>query len=176
VLDLDGVLGRLHSEGQRGDSGVLPRRARDETDGAALVTEFDGRRARVLFRATGAEVPGHEGIQDRASLIMQLAGIGLANPDQIGGAIGVVVAGTADLRVVRFATLGLEDVVTGAGTLAAWHLAEQVAPGTARLDVWLAPARGWLPVQLRVVQPNGDSATQTLRTIAAPPASPPTNQ
>jgi hypothetical protein len=165
LLEMDGVLGHLHSAGQRGDSGVLPRTARDDTDGAGLVTEFDGRHDRVLFRGTGRDAPGHEGIQDRASLLLQLAGMGLANPDQLQGNVQVVVADTRELRIARFRTLALEDIATGEGTLAAWHVVEQVAPGAARLEVWLAPARDWLPVQLRVVQPDGASVTQTLTTM-----------
>jgi hypothetical protein len=171
VLDLDGVLGKLHSEGRRGDAGLQPRSARDDTDGAARVTDFDRRRGRVLFRGTGSELPDHEGIQDRASLLMQLAGIGRANADAIQGELRMVVAGTAELRIARFETLGLEDIVTGAGTLAAWHLVERAAPGVARLDVWLAPAHDWLPVQIRVVQADGASVTQTLSAITA--ATPP---
>jgi hypothetical protein len=101
---------------------------------------------------------------------MQLAGIGLADPDQFAGTdtIEVVVAGARDLRVARFQVMGQEDVATGTGVVAAWHLAERAPPGQQRLDVWLAPQRGWLPVQIRVGD-GGASVTQTLRTLAPAP-------
>jgi hypothetical protein len=171
VLDLDGALGRLHSEGASGDAGIAPRRAIEDTQAGALVTEFDADGHRVLFRATGTESPDNVGIQDRASALMQLAGIGLAEPDQVRDTIDIVVAGARDVRIARFRVLGQEDVVTGAGTCAAWHLAELAAPGVARLDVWLAPERGWLPVRVRV-DDAGASVTQTLSAIGPAPALP----
>ena len=171
VLDIDGALGRLHSEGASGDAGIAPRRALEQTDAGPLVTEFDGDGHRVLFRATGTESPDNVGIQDRASVLMQLAGIGLAEPDQVRDTIDVVVAGARDLRIARFRVMGSEDVATGAGTFATWHLAELAAPGMARLDVWLAPGQGWLPVRLRVEDAAG-SATQTLSTVGPAPAPP----
>lgn len=171
ALDLDGALGRLHSEGASGDAGIAPRRAREDTDAGPLVTEFDADGHRVLFRATGMEAPDNVGIQDSASVLMQLAGIGLAEPDQVRDSIDVVVAGARDVRIARFRVLGREDVATGAGTLAAWHLAELAAPGVARLDVWLAPDQGWLPVRLRLENADG-SVTQTLSALAPAPALP----
>jgi hypothetical protein len=171
TLDMDGVLGRLHSEGASGDAGIAPRRVLEDTDTGPLVTEFDADGHRVLFRATGAESPDNVGIQDRASLLMQLAGIGLAEPDQVRDTIDVVVAGARDLRIARFRVLGREDVATGSGTFAAWHLAELAAPGEARLDVWLAPEQGWLPVRMRVEDAAG-SITQTLSAPAPAAALP----
>jgi hypothetical protein len=171
VLDLDGVLGRLHSEGASGDAGIAPRLAREDGDAGPLLTEFDADGHRVLFRATGAESPDNVGIQDRASVLMQLVGIGLAEPDQVRDTLDVVVAGARDLRIARFKVLGREDVATGIGTLAAWHLAELAAPGMARLDIWLAPERNWLPVRLRV-EDAGGSATQTLSALDSAPALP----
>ncbi|MFS2025097.1 DUF3108 domain-containing protein [Massilia sp. CT11-137] len=171
VLDMDGVLGRLHSEGASGDAGIAPRLAREDGDAGPLLTEFDADGHRVLFRATGAESPDNVGIQDRASVLMQLAGIGLAEPDQVRDTLDVVVAGARDLRIARFKVLGREDVATGIGTLAAWHLAELAAPGMARLDIWLAPERNWLPVRLRV-EDAGGSATQTLSALDSAPALP----
>jgi len=173
VLDMDGALGRLHSEGASGDAGIAPEIAREEAGGGPLVTEFDPAGHRVLFRATGTESPDNVGIQDRASLLMQLAGIGLAEPDQVRDTIEVAVAGARDLRIARFRVLGQEAVATRVGTLAAWHLAELAAPGMARLDVWIAPEQGWMPVRLRL-DDGSASVTQTLSAIG-PAAGPPWN-
>lgn len=171
VLDMDGPLGRLHSEGTSGDAGIAPGVAREEAEGGPLVTEFDAAGHRVLFRAAGTESPDNVGIQDRASLLMQLAGIGLAEPDQIRDTVEIVVAGARDLRVARFRVLGQETVATGTRTVTAWHLAELAAPGMARLDVWFAPEQGWMPVRLRV-DDGSASVTQTLSAIG-PAAGPP---
>jgi len=172
AMQMDGVLGRLGSRGASGDAGIVPRSAVEERDGARLATEFtpDGR---ILFGARGAGASGNIGHQDRASLLMQLAGIGLGEPGQMQDVIEVVVAGATDAAVVRFQVMEAGTLATPLGAIDAVRLAQRGAPGQARLEVWLAPGRGWLPVQLRVTGPDGAVATQTLRAIAtgsAPPA------
>lgn len=167
-LRLDGVGGRLESEGQRGDAGLLPRRAYAagaDWDGAAL--EFDHPGGRVRF-AGGADGPALPGIQDRASMLLQLAGMGLAAPEQLEGIVTLVLAEPGQATLVRWQAIGEEEVATGIGRLATRHLAEVAAPGRPRLEVWLAPARDWLPVKLRLVGADGSVATQTL--AAAEPA------
>jgi hypothetical protein len=165
-LALDGVLGRLSSEGRSSDAGIAPRRAVEEREGASLVTEFDAGAGRILFRASGASVPDAVGAQDRASLLMQLAGMGLAVPDQIQGQAGeelrIVVAGADGAEIARYQVMGQERVPTALGELDAWRLAQVVPAGQDRIEVWLAPARGWLPVQLRLTRPDGSVLTQTL--------------
>jgi hypothetical protein len=139
-LAVDGVLGALRSEGGSSDAGIAPRNAPD---------------------AVGA--------QDRASVLMQLAGIGLAEPDQIAGQVGnelrIVVAEADGAEIARYRVMGQEAVPTALGELSAWRLAQVVPAGQDRVDVWLAPAQGWLPVQLRLTRPDGSAATQTLTRI-----------
>ena len=173
ALKMDGVLGRLSSHGGSADAGVRPRSASEEREGRLLPTEFaDGE---VRFGASGSAVPDSVGIQDRASLLMQLAGIGLGDPEQIvaqaqgHGTVDVVVAGTLDATIERFQVIGIETLATPLGAIAAWHLALVAAPGRPRLEVWLAPERGWLPLQLRLTGADGSAATQTASAIAAPP-------
>ncbi len=141
ALSVDGVLGALHSEGGSSDAGIAPRDA---------VTD-----------AVGA--------QDRASVLMQLAGIGLAEPDQVRGQvqneIRIVVGGTEGAAIARYQVMGEEQLQTALGAMAAWRLAQVVPAGQARIELWLAPEHGWLPVQIRLVQADGSSATQTLTRI-----------
>lgn len=44
---------------------------------------------------------------------------------------------------------------------------EALTPGSyrSRLDVWLAPAKGWYPVQIRNTEANGAVTTQTVNNI-----------
>jgi len=170
-LNVDGVLGRLSSEGGSGDAGVRPRSASDESGGGRRVTDFEN--GEVHFRDSGRSVPDSVGIQDRASLLMQLAGIGLAEPEQLRGTVEVVVAGPLEATIERFEPAGVERLATPLGPVEAWHLAQPAVPGRPRLEVWLAPARGWLPVQLRLTGADGVAATQTVSAIAALPAAPP---
>ena len=144
ALTVEGVLGTLSSEGGSGDAGIAPR---------------------------GAGVPDAVGAQDRASVLMQLAGIGLGEPDQIQGQLQgelrIVVGGSEGAEIARYQVAGQEDVATALGSIAAWRLAQVAAPGQDRLELWLAPARGWLPVQLRLTRPDGSVITQTLTRIEA---------
>ena len=172
LLEVDGVLGRLSSQGGSGDAGVRPRSAVDENGGSRKVTEFDN--GEVRFRDSGRSVPDSVGIQDRASLLMQLAGIGLGEPEQLRGTVEVVVAGALEATIERFEMAGVELLPTPLGPIEAWHLAQPAVPGRPRLEVWLAPARGWLPVQLRLTGADGVAATQTVSAIAAQPAAAPT--
>jgi hypothetical protein len=141
-LAVDGVLGRLSSEGGSGDAGIAPN---------------------------GAGVPDAVGAQDRASVLMQLVGIGLAEPDQIAGQAGdelrIVVAGADGAEIARYQVMGQEEVATALGDLKAWRLAQVTPAGQDRLELWLAPAEGWLPVQLRLTRPDGSVATQTVTRI-----------
>jgi len=175
-LHLDGVSGTVASEGERGDTGLLPLRARQDGGNGEEGVEFDHQGGRVRF-TKGAEAPAALGIQDRASMLLQLAGIGLAVPDQVDGTIALVVAAGGRATVVRWQLVGSEELATALGRLDTRHLAEVAAPGRPRLEVWLAPSQDWLPVRLRQVYPDGSVATQTLVAVtrmqaeAAAPAS-----
>ena len=142
-LRLDGVLGELQSEGGEDDAGIAP----DRTRGGSL------------------------GSQDPASVLMQLAGIGLAEPDQVQDVIDIVVAGAAGARIARWQVVGKEELATPAGVFATMRLAQLAPAGEARVEVWLAPQRSWLPVQLRVTRADGSIANQVvtqLESEAAP--------
>jgi hypothetical protein len=168
-LNVQGVLGTLSSEGGSGDAGIAPRRAAEDRMGARLVTEFDPDGHRIVFGASGASAPDAVGAQDRASVLMQLAGIGLAEPDQIQGQVQgelrIVVAGSDGAEVARYQVMGQEEVPTAMGSIAAWRLAQLAPPGQDRLELWLAPGHGWLPVQLRLTRADGSAATQTITRI-----------
>jgi hypothetical protein len=171
-LRLDGVLGRLESEGGEDDAGIAPSQAREAgAGGGAGLTRFNREQGRIEHGALAASEPLHLGSQDRASVLMQLAGIGLAEPDQVQDTIDIVVAGAGGARIARWQVVGKEELATPAGLLATVRLALLAPADEARLEVWLAPERSWLPVQLRVTQADGSVANQVvtqMETDAAP--------
>jgi len=167
LLRMDGVLGQVEIRGVDSDSGVLPQRFLEQDGQQQDETRFDPEQHRVVF-AGGSEAPDAAGIQDRASLLMQLAGIGLARPGQLQDVIEIVVADAGAARIERFQVMGEETIETGDGAVQALRLAQLAPAGAARLEVWLAASRGWLPVQLRLTRADGSSATQVL--AAATPA------
>lgn len=168
-LRLEGVLGLLESEGGGDDTGIAPIRASEhQDDGSDRITRFD--RAAGRIDADGVRSsPLYLGSQDRASLLMQLAGMGLAAPEQMQGVIEMMVGGPDGAHRARFEVLGREPLATGAGSLQTLRLAELSEPGRRRLEIWLAPERGWLPVQLRVTEPDGSVANQVVTGIETAP-------
>jgi hypothetical protein len=165
-LRLDGVLGQLASEGGEDDAGLAPAQAQEAGPaGGVQLTRFNRTQGRIEHGVNASDALA-EGSQDRASVLLQLAGIGLADPDQMQDTVDVVVAGSGGARIVRWQVLGREEIATPAGVLQTVHLAQLAPAGESRVEAWLAPAHGWLPVQLRVTQPDGSVANQLVTRIA----------
>lgn len=167
----DGVPGMLTSEGTNSDAGIAPAAASEQhADGTLATTAFDTANQRITFSATQRSYPLVEGGQDRASVLMQLAGMGLAAPEQVRDTIDILIGTGEDARIARYRVLGQETIATGLGRLASWHLVQLAPPGERRLEVWLSPERSWYPVQLRATDPDGSVTTQVLSSIGeAPP-------
>lgn len=153
-LSLDGVLGDMSSEGDIDDNGIAPRETVARRGGVLVTTTFD--------RSDGATAPG---TQDSASVLMQLAGMGLADPDQLEETVSIRIGDAGAGRIERYHLLGEAEVSTPIGVLATLHLARLALPDEPRVELWLAPQHAWLPVQLRVTAPDGAVRTQTLATI-----------
>ncbi|MEW6371808.1 MAG: DUF3108 domain-containing protein [Pseudomonadota bacterium] len=171
-LRVEGVLGLLESEGGGDDAGIAPSQASEhQDDGSDRITRFD-RAAGRIESDSAAGAPLHLGSQDRASVLMQLAGMGLAQPEQMQDVIEIVVGGPGGARVTRFRVLGREELATAAGKLAAVRLAELTGTGGRRLELWLAPEHNWMPVQLRVTEADGTVANQVVTHIETAPAPP----
>jgi hypothetical protein len=172
TLEVDGLPGRLSSRGAGGDAGIVPLQATETQGDRALRTSFDPETGEVSFDAGGASAPAPIGIQDRASVLVQLAAIGRGSPDQMQDEIRIAVADAGAVSVSQYQVLEQEDVATGIGTLPAWRLVQAAAPGQPRLELWLAPSQDWLPVQLRLTAADGSVSTQVLSSVERPAAQP----
>ena len=163
------ALGEIGSSGQMADAGFVPLETRA---GDALI-EFDWTASRASFsrgalsRSAAAMVTSDA--QDRASMLIRLAGIGLAGANQFDRPVELQVAGSDGVGKVVFEKIehGDEQLATSLGPLATVHLRQQCTPGQACLEVWLAPARNWYPVQLRLTGADGSVLTQTVTSITA---------
>ena len=164
----DGAAQELASEGATGAGGIVPRTLSAQRGGkAGTATHFDARRGRITFSASEGSVAMAPGTQDKASVAMQLAGIGRAGGSRPGARIALLVGDEKDAGVLRFVAVGQEDIETPMGRLATWHWSQLPVAGTykARLDVWLAPGYEWYPVQLRSTEAGGAVTTRTIRAI-----------
>ena len=167
-LRVEGVLGLLESEGGEDDAGIAPQQASEAgAAGGTQVTRFNREARRIEHGALAASAPLHLGSQDRASVLMQLAGMGVADPEQMQDTIDILVAGSGGARIARWQVVGSEQLNTPAGALTTVRLAQLTQAGEARVELWLAPERHWLPVQLRVTRPDGTVANQVVTSIEA---------
>ena len=124
------------------------------------VTRFDRGSQRILFSASDASFPRADGAQDRASIVWQLAAIGLGDPGRYtpGAAIELFVAGVRDAEPWVIQVNGQEQTETPAGSTEAWHVVRAPRSGShdQKLDIWLAPQHWWYPVRLRFTETNGE--------------------
>jgi hypothetical protein len=152
---------RFQSQGGFDDFGVAPqsyvekRMRKDET-----VTRFEPSPGNIRFSASTASYPRSGGEQDRASIVWQLASIGLGDPAQYapGAQLRVFVAGVRDAEPWLIRVIGQERFDTPAGTMQAWHVSRVPRPGSRdqKLDIWLAPEHSWYPVRLRFTEASGE--------------------
>jgi hypothetical protein len=163
----DGVTGPLSSAGSIGDTGIAPAEGRMRlANGGDITATFDPDGIIIGAQRYANGI----GSQDPASLLLQLVGMGLAAPDQVVGELAINVATAEGPVVMRFDVTENEDLTTPLGIFSTRHLTQLTGAGHARLEVWLAPERGWLPVQLRLTAADGTVTTQAITRMDAPPA------
>jgi hypothetical protein len=158
----------LSSEGTVGDEGFVPILMTEKRRGrAATATHFNRKDGTLTFSASQAKYALVPGTQDKASLPLQLAAIARGDAKQLSGTIDILVGEDRDASVFSFTVAGQEQIDTRLGRLATWHLVRPPKPGSyhSRLEVWLAPGYGWLPVQIRNVEASGAVTTQTASNI-----------
>ena len=161
---------KLQSDGTIGDHGIAPkmmsetRRGRSET-----ATHFNYETNTISFSAAPNVVEMSKGAQDRATVFMQLAGLGIAAPEQFvaGKKIAIQVAENREADKFIFVISGQEEIQTSLGKLQTWHVTRPPRPGlyNSTLELWFAPAYHWYPVQIRNTEPNGAVTTQTASKI-----------
>ena len=148
------------SEGGIDASGIAPvrfvdRRARR----AAQAANFRRELGKVTFSGTGNEWPLLDGSQDRLSWMIQLAGIAAAQPQLLveGGRITMAVFGArGDAAIWSLRYAGHEEVATPGARVRAIKLVRE--PSSARdtgAEVWLDPARSYLPVRATLLDSAG---------------------
>lgn len=159
-----------------------------DADGVAPLRHVERRRSRdvhavnfrrdagvVSFSGPQVEHPLVPGAQDRLSWLIQLPAIVAADPVALGapGAqVTIAVFGTrGDAEAWRFDAESHEALVLPDGSTAeALRFVRQPSrPYDRRVEVWLDPGRGWLPVRLRFTPVPGGEATE-LRLAGVEPA------
>jgi hypothetical protein len=160
----------VDSAGELDDLGIAPLKVQEQRDGGdAILTRFDRAEGRIHYTRSPRTDAIVDGSQDQASMLMQLAGIGAARRMSEGDEIALYVSRAGGAGVLVFTVLGEETLAGPLGAVATWHLAQAGGAGAARIELWLAPAYHWMPVQIRSTGSDGVVATQLARRIAQPP-------
>jgi Protein of unknown function (DUF3108) len=143
---------------------------------AADVTIFNRETKQLVYTRTPNSQPLADGAQDRFSVVMQLASLVRGSPDTYKP--GVVrqfnVADNDSTEVWPIETVGDENVQTRDGNVQARHFTRLPRRDGDRrkLDFWLSPALGWLPVRILQTEPNGMQIEMLWSGKLQPPAPP----
>ena len=161
---------RQTSTGRVGPQGIAPDRFTDarKAESTALLQRDSGQ---VVFSSGAPAAALRPGAHDRLSVVMQLGALIAGDPARYpqGSEIAVQTVGPRDAEVWVFKVGAEEKVGVPAGEFTARRLSRQARhAGDYALDLWLAPARGYLPVQMRQTEPDGDIFDLQLREISQP--------
>jgi hypothetical protein len=155
------------SQGQLVATGLQPERFGDKSR-SERAAHFDRSQNRIRFSNNAPDAELLPGAQDRLSVFLQLAGLLNSRPEAYaaGQSIDIPVAGTSGSEIWRFQVQDLTSLDLPAGSLIARHLVrEPREPRDTRVDIWLAPSLGHLPVRIRLRQDSGDVVDQRLTSL-----------
>lgn len=161
---------RQTSTGRMGAGGLEPLRYADRFRSEQAV-HFEREKGQVVFSANRPAAVLQEGAQDRLSLVFQLAAMLAGAPQRYpeGSSIWLPVVSPRDAEQWRFDVGALQTLSLPAGQTAAVPLTRQPQREyDPKLEVWLAPAQGYLPVRVRLTLANGDWVDQLWRHSEAP--------
>lgn len=156
-----------HSSGAIGPTGIEPTRFSD-TRKTEVASHFVRDQGQVVFSSNAPSVALMSGAQDRLSVMLQLGALLAGDPSRYpaDGAIAVQTVGPRDADIWIFKIGDEEKLSLPTGDLIARKLTRNPrAPFDDTVELWLAPSFGYLPVRIKITQPNGDFADMQLRNI-----------
>ncbi|MGV7245077.1 DUF3108 domain-containing protein, partial [Caballeronia sp. M23-90] len=166
------------SKGHIDSFGIAPEQYSEQRGRrAADITVFDRSTKQLVYTRTPNSQPLVDGAQDRFSVVMQLASLVRGSPDTYKP--GVVrqfsVADNDSNELWPIETVGDENVQARDGNVQARHFTRLARRDNdrRRLDIWLAPSIGWLPVRIVQTEPNGLQIELLWRGKLQPPSSTP---
>ncbi len=150
------------STGKITEAGLAPVRFanKNRTEEAA---HFDHERERITFSNNQPDAPLAPGAQDRLSVVLQLAAMVGGEPAMFspGTAVEIQTAGTRDAEPWTFTVDGPEQLNLPGGTVSALKLTRNPRKEfDQKVELWLSPGMDYVPVRLRLTQPNGDWVDQ----------------
>lgn len=158
---------RMTSSGQIVAEGLAPTRFADKYKNE-VSANFEPDKGQVSFSANTPTLPWIKGMQDRVSVFFQLAGMLAGQPESfpVGSVISMVTVGPRDADGWSFLVEAAEKISLPAGQMDTLKLARQPRKENDQtVEIWYAPALGYLPVRSKITEPNGDFFDQQLTQV-----------
>ena len=160
----------MSSAGNVSDQGLAPTRFADRSKNE-VAAHFEPDKGQISFSANTPAVPWVQGAQDRVSVFMQLGGMLAGNPAGFpaGSTISTLTVGPRSADNWTFRVEGEELLSLPFGDLATLKVSRQPRREYDQtVEIWYAPALGYLPVRNRITQANGDFVDQELSGLSRP--------
>lgn len=150
------------SRGEITPQGLAPIRFSDKFHGE-VAAHFNRDSNKITFSANTPDVPLMAGAQDQLSVMLQMAALIAGNPPRFTPAttLAFQTVGPRNAGIWVFTVIGEEVLPLPGGQQVALKLLRQRRQEVdQRMELWLAPALGYLPARIRLTDPNGDFVDQ----------------
>jgi len=150
------------SRGQITPEGLAPLRY-SEKKRSEVAAHFVREQGKVTFSANTPDLPLLAGAQDRLSILVQLAAMITGDPGRFPAAttIALQTVGPRDADSWLFTVEDVETLPLPGGEQATLKLMRNPRREfDQKVEVWLAPALGYLPVRIKITESNGDFLDQ----------------
>lgn len=145
------------SSGAITPGGLVPERFSERTR-SEQATHFDAAAGRVVFSNNQPGADWVAGMQDRVSVVLQLAMLAAAQPALFteGAQVAIPTATTREADAWTFHVRGAEELALPGGRTRALKLERLPRKEfDQRIELWLAPGLAYAPVRLRLTNPDG---------------------
>lgn len=160
----------MTSVGTVNGTGLAPTRFADKFR-SEVAAHFEADKGKITFSANTPDAPWIEGVQDRVSVFMQLAGMLAGKPSDFppGSSITLYTVGPRDADTWTFVVEAEENLQLPAGDIVALKLTRKPRREyDQKVEIWYAPSMNYLPVRNRITQQNGDFIDQQLTGVVRP--------
>jgi hypothetical protein len=150
------------STGRITAQGLAPLRFSDKAR-REEAAHFQREEGKVSFSSNRPDATLGEGAQDRLSVMLQLGAMIAGQPRNFGPGttISIQTASVRDAEVWQFTIEGEEALQLPGGELNTLKLIRNPRKEfDQKIELWLAPGMAYVPVRLRLTQPNGDWVDQ----------------
>ena len=154
----------MTSVGKITGSGLAPTRFADKFR-SELAAHFESDKGKIIFSANTPDAPWVDGVQDRVSVFLQLAGMLAANPAGFpqGSDITFLTIGPREADIWTFVIEAEENLDLMNASMPALKLTRKPRKEfDQKVEIWFAPSLGYLPVRSRITQHGGDFIDQQL--------------